>query len=496
MKPVHSPAPLSTAPPAGSGRVKASSASTRTVTPVRARPRPSGGGGSSRWIVACPSPTPATSSTELVGPVGRDPITIPRSRARGMGSSNQCRNCPVVEEALRLSRPSPCHARHADPRRAGRRRRGATSRCARSGSACRPRAPRCPSGSTGSSSAWPATSSVEAAPHDDDVLRRVHDPAFVDHLAHHPRRVGRGPYDELVGQDRVVPYVFPTPRDDPGHAADPAAATHGRAGQFCYDTMTLVGPGTWEAARAAVDCALTAVDLVVAGGGADRGVRALPAARPPRDPSTGTAAPATSTTRRSPPQALRDAGHARVAVVDLDAHHGNGTQAIFWDRADVLLRLAPRRPGRRLVPALLRPRRRDRQRRRCGRDPQPAARRGHRRRRLARRGRAAVASHAGGCDALVVSLGVDAAADDPESPLQVTADGYHAAGRLLGVARSAGGGRPGGRLPPAHASAAWSRPTSTDTPPADGQTTGRPDSSASACRLLASAQASTIEAPP
>ena len=37
-----------------------------------------------------------------------------------------------------------------------------------------------------------------------------------------------------------------------------------------------------------------------------------------------------------------------------------------------------------------------------------------------------------GCDALVVSLGVDAAAGDPESPLQVTVDGYHATGRLLG----------------------------------------------------------------
>ena len=37
------------------------------------------------------------------------------------------------------------------------------------------------------------------------------------------------------------------------------------------------------------------------------------------------------------------------------------------------------------------------------------------------------------CDHLVVSLGVDAAADDPESPLQVTADGYREAGRLLGA---------------------------------------------------------------
>ena len=57
----------------------------------------------------------------------------------------------------------------------------------------------------------------------------------------------------------------------------------------------------------------------------------------------------------------------------------------------------------------------------------------------------------GGCDALVVSLGVDAAADDPESPLQVTADGYREAGRLLGATRAAGGRRPGGRLPPADA---------------------------------------------
>ena len=37
-----------------------------------------------------------------------------------------------------------------------------------------------------------------------------------------------------------------------------------------------------------------------------------------------------------------------------------------------------------------------------------------------------------GCSALVVSLGVDAAADDPESPLLVTADGYREAGRVLG----------------------------------------------------------------
>ncbi len=101
---------------------------------------------------------------------------------------------------------------------------------------------------------------VEAVPHDDSVLLRVHDQAFVEHLRTIYAEWVAGPYDDLVGQDRVVPYVFPTPAMTQNMPVTDAAATHGRAGQFCYDTMTLVGPGTWEAARAAVDCALTAVD--------------------------------------------------------------------------------------------------------------------------------------------------------------------------------------------------------------------------------------------
>ncbi len=52
---------------------------------------------------------------------------------------------------------------------------------------------------------------VEAVPHDDTVLHRVHDPAFVEHLRTIYAEWLAGPYDELVGQDRVVPYVFPTP---------------------------------------------------------------------------------------------------------------------------------------------------------------------------------------------------------------------------------------------------------------------------------------------
>src|SRR3954447_4077820 len=269
---------------------------------------------------------------------------------------------------------------------------------------------------------------VEAAPHDDDVLRRGHAPAFVDHLATIHAEWLSGPYVDLVGQDRVVPYVFPTPAMTQGMPPTRAAATHGRAGQFGYDTMTLVGPGTWEAARAAVDCALTAADLVAGGEAA-----AYALCRPPGHHATrdGYGGSCYLNNTAIAAQALRDVGHATVAVVDVDAHHGNGTQAIFWDRADVRYGSLHVDPAAGWFPHYF----------------------GHVHETGVGDGEGAtrnlplaegtgdglwldavreLAEFASGADALVVSLGVDAAADDPESPLQVTADGYAAAGRLLG----------------------------------------------------------------
>ena len=185
-----------------------------------------------------------------------------------------------------------------------------------------------------------------------------------------------------------MPYLFPTPAMTAGLPARPAVAVHADAGRFAYDTMTLVGPGTWEAARAAVDCA-------VAGRRARR-----PTA--PRWPTRCAARPATTRPRPGfggscylnnaavAAAALRAAGAASGSgIVDVDAHQGNGTAAIFYDRADVALRLGARRPGRGLVPARRRVRRRDRRRRRRGCHPQPAAARGHRRRAVAGRGRRA-----------------------------------------------------------------------------------------------------------
>ncbi|HEX9635111.1 MAG TPA: histone deacetylase family protein [Candidatus Limnocylindria bacterium] len=107
----------------------------------------------------------------------------------------------------------------------------------------------------------------------------------------------------------------------------------GQSGFYCFDTATPIVAGTWEATRTACDAALTAAELVLAG---ERAAYAL--ARPPghhaaRDMYGGycylnqAAIAANWITGR---------GGTRVAVLDLDFHHGNGTQQIFYDRGDVL----------------------------------------------------------------------------------------------------------------------------------------------------------------
>ena len=270
---------------------------------------------------------------------------------------------------------------------------------------------------------------VEAAPHDDAVLEAVHDPAFLRHLQTVHEEWLRSGIPEQVGQDRVVAYMFPTEGMLDGLPWHRPAAVHARAGRYAFDTMTPVGAGTWAAARAAVDCALTAVDLVAAG---DRSAYAL--CRPPGHHATRSAYGGSCYLNNAAvaAEALRQAGHERVAVVDIDAHHGNGTASIFYDRADVLYGSVHVDPGAGWFPHVV------------GFADERGAGEGvdstlnlplapetgdgpwlEGVSTLAR----SVSEH--GSTALVVSLGVDAAADDPNSPLRITEDGYRGAGETL-----------------------------------------------------------------
>ena len=123
---------------------------------------------------------------------------------------------------------------------------------------------------------------LDAIPHDDTILRAVHDPRLVQHLAGIWADWEQAGLPADYGRDRVVPYLFPTPGLLAGLPLRVPPAAHARAGLFCYDTMTLVGPGSWAAIRGAVDAALTAADLVSSG--ARLAYALCLAARPPRDP--------------------------------------------------------------------------------------------------------------------------------------------------------------------------------------------------------------------
>src|ERR1700746_3917993 len=100
---------------------------------------------------------------------------------------------------------------------------------------------------------------VTAGAHDDAALLAVHDPALVEFL-----RTAWAEWSAAgLPSEQVVPYAS-APEQRPNAPATPAAVW-ARPGLFAYDTMTMIGPGTWEAARAAVDVALTAGDLVAEG---------------------------------------------------------------------------------------------------------------------------------------------------------------------------------------------------------------------------------------
>jgi acetoin utilization deacetylase AcuC-like enzyme len=272
---------------------------------------------------------------------------------------------------------------------------------------------------------------VAARPQPDGVLARVHDASLLDFLAGAAKRWRLGPYAELVGQSRVVPYLFPTPAMTAGLPTRPAVAVHAEAGSYAYDTMTLIGPGTWEAARAAVDCAVTAADLVLAG---ERLAYAL--CRPPGHHATpaGFGGSCYLNNAAAAAEALRRGGHQRVAVIDIDAHHGNGTAAIFYDRGDVLYGSVHVDPAAGWFPHIMgyADETGTGDGAGCTRNlplPEGTADGAW----LEAIGDLADWVVAAGSSALVVSLGVDAAVDDPESPLLVTADGYRRAGSILGA---------------------------------------------------------------
>jgi acetoin utilization deacetylase AcuC-like enzyme len=163
-----------------------------------------------------------------------------------------------------------------------------------------------------------------------EPIRAVHDDGLIEYLenAWQDWRA-RG-----TGASAIVPDAFlhPGVRAGMGETAVPSSPC-GQAGYYCFDTATPIVPGTYEVTRVACDAALTAADGVLGG---ERIVYAL--TRPPGHHSAravfggycylNQAAVAVEWLARRVQE--------RIAVLDVDYHHGNGTQQIFYDRADIL----------------------------------------------------------------------------------------------------------------------------------------------------------------
>jgi len=155
-----------------------------------------------------------------------------------------------------------------------------------------------------------------------EVLTGVHDPGLIDFYrrilpAWEARTGKRGP---------VLPDVFAL-RGLDRRPEDPVR----QVGYYCFDPQTPLLEGTWEAALEAAACAVTAADLLLEG---DRLTYAL--CRPPGHHAGRDYYGGYCYLNNAALAAQRLLSRGRPAILDLDYHHGNGTQDIFYDSAEVL----------------------------------------------------------------------------------------------------------------------------------------------------------------
>lgn len=157
-----------------------------------------------------------------------------------------------------------------------------------------------------------------------EAFTKVHDAGYVHFL-----KTIHAEYLAETGHDLALPTMFNV--QHPG-APVPISA-EGQLGYYIADTQTSLTATSWQAIEQSAFAALTAQQIVAGG---DRAAFAL--CRPPGHHASRRCAGGYCFLNNAAiaAQAFLDQGASRVAVLDIDYHHGNGTQEIFYDRADVL----------------------------------------------------------------------------------------------------------------------------------------------------------------
>ncbi|WP_426150858.1 histone deacetylase family protein [Pseudomonas sp. DC3000-4b1] len=108
---------------------------------------------------------------------------------------------------------------------------------------------------------------------------------------------------------------------------------HGELGYYSFDGGAPITPGTWQAAYTAAQIALSGVADIQRGA-----YSAFSLCRPPGHHAASDLMGGYCYLNNAAiaAQAFLDQGRRKVAILDVDYHHGNGTQSIFYDRGDVL----------------------------------------------------------------------------------------------------------------------------------------------------------------
>ncbi len=166
---------------------------------------------------------------------------------------------------------------------------------------------------------------IEPTRLDMDLLKRVHDPAYVDFLS--------TAWDRWIDAGESAPVAMGFVWPSRGFRPQCPSTIVGQLGYYSFSADTSVVPGTFAAISSSAAIAMTAADRLLDGGATTFGLCRPPGHHATADQFGGycffnNAAIAA--------QRLRDRGMGRVGIIDVDYHHGNGTQAIFYERSDVV----------------------------------------------------------------------------------------------------------------------------------------------------------------
>ena len=156
----------------------------------------------------------------------------------------------------------------------------------------------------------------------------VHDPRLVDFL----ERAWRD-FQVIRPQREVYPdsFLHPALRERMAPAPEPSGVA-AALGYWCFETNTPLSEGSYLAARGAVDVALSTLDIVSAGERVAYGLCRPPGHHAPRAAYGGFCF---FNNAAIVAHAHAAATGTKVTVLDVDYHHGNGTQQIFYERDDV-----------------------------------------------------------------------------------------------------------------------------------------------------------------